>query len=61
MKTRNGAILALLLPAMCSEEAWEPDSPFSLNTESSERNLGTVPASESAVWQSRARCGHGRW
>ena len=48
MKTRNGAIVALLLLATCSEEAQDP-SPATV--ESAREALGKVPGSEVAVWQ----------
>jgi hypothetical protein len=48
MKTSNGAIVALLLLATCSDEVQDPDS---FGVESAERALGQVPATESAVWQ----------
>ena len=48
MKTRNGAIVALLALATCSEQS--PD-PGSSSVESATRRLGKVPGTEVAVWQ----------
>jgi MYXO-CTERM domain-containing protein len=48
MKTRNGAIVALLALATCSEQS--PD-PGSSSVESTARRLGKVPGTEVAVWQ----------
>jgi hypothetical protein len=48
MKTRNGALAALLLLATCSEQGQE-QTPSSI--ESAKEALGKVPASEVAVWQ----------
>ena len=48
MKSKNGAIVALLFLATCNEGA-QTDSPSS--TESARAALGVVPPSEVAVWQ----------
>ena len=48
MKLRNGAIVALLFLATCTEEAQEQ---ISSNIQTSKVALGKVPASEVAVWQ----------
>ncbi len=48
MKTRNGAIVALLALATCSEQS--PDLGSS-SVESAARRLGKVPGTEVAVWQ----------
>jgi len=48
MKTRNGAIVALLALATCSERS--PDSGSS-SVESVTRGLGKVPGTEVATWQ----------
>jgi hypothetical protein len=46
MKTRNGAIIALLLLATCSQDLQEQNS-----TESAQSALGLIPPSEVAVWR----------
>ena len=52
MKTRKGAIVALLVLATCSEEARDSNSsPPTTAIESSHHDLGAIPATESAVWQ----------
>ena len=53
MKPRNGAIIALLLLATCNEEAQKDNSPTDnpSTIESGKSFLGTIPASEVAVWQ----------
>lgn len=48
MKTRKGAIVALLVLATCSEQSRQTD-PSAI--ESVTRGLGKVPATEVAVWQ----------
>jgi MYXO-CTERM domain-containing protein len=48
MKTRNGAIVALLALATCSEQSPDPSSSV---VESAARRLGKIPSSEAAVWQ----------
>jgi hypothetical protein len=48
MKPRNGAVVALLFLATCSEDVQERGS---TNIESAQRALGKVPPSEVAVWQ----------
>jgi hypothetical protein len=48
MKSRNGAIVALLFLATCNEEIQTDDSS---NVESAKVALGVVPPSEVAVWQ----------
>jgi hypothetical protein len=48
MKPRNGAVIALLLLATCSEET---QSPVSADVESARIALGKLPASEVATWQ----------
>ena len=48
MKIRNGAIVALLFLATCSEELKDQNS---TSVEPNQRALGKVPPSESAVWQ----------
>jgi hypothetical protein len=55
MKTRNGAIVALLVLATCSEDGQAPSTSSSTESpadiESSRLALGKIPPSESAVWQ----------
>ena len=46
MKTRNGAILALVFLATCSEEAPTPSS-----LEATRAALGVSPSSEIATWR----------
>jgi hypothetical protein len=48
MKPRNGAVVALIVLATCSEEKPEPGS---INLESAQHALGVVPPTEVAVWR----------